>query len=148
MSYRGHAKGSYGIRKAQRIHARRSPIATHIDEHLKASIAKSFEQWQAQPNRFDLPEVDTPKKNEPKKEFYTKKYPRTQYIRHITIRGDKNNNKMERMNEEVRDREKTMRGLKIKDTPILTGYQLFHNYIRPHEALDGKTPSRGLRYPN
>ena len=52
-----------------------------------------------------------------------------------------NNNKMERMNGEIRDREKTMRGLKTKDTSILTGYQLFHNYIRPHEALDGKTPS-------
>jgi hypothetical protein len=48
---------------------------------------------------------------------------------------------MERMNGEIRDREKTMRGLKIIDTGILTGYQLFHNYIRPHEALEGKTPS-------
>ena len=76
-----------------------------------------------------------------KKEFYSKKYPRTQHIRHITIRGDKNNNKMERMNGEVRDREKTMRGLKIKETPILQGYQLFHNYLRPHEALEGKTPA-------
>ncbi len=76
-----------------------------------------------------------------KQEFYSKKNPRTQHIRHITIRGDKNNNKMERMNGEIRDREKTMRGLKIKETPILTGYQLFHNYIRPHEALEGKTPS-------
>ena len=34
-----------------------------------------------------------------------------------------------------------MRGLKKADTPILTGYQLFHNYIRPHMGLDGKTPS-------
>lgn len=34
-----------------------------------------------------------------------------------------------------------MRGLKIDATTILTGYQLFHNYIRPHEALDGRTPS-------
>ena len=33
-----------------------------------------------------------------------------------------------------------MRGLKIKETPILTGMQIFHNYIRPHEALEGKTP--------
>jgi transposase-like protein len=75
-------------------------------------------------------------------EFYTmKKEGRTQHIRHITIRGDHNNNKMERMNGEVRDREKVMRGLKKVDTPILKGYQLFHNYIRPHEALDGKTPS-------
>jgi hypothetical protein len=48
---------------------------------------------------------------------------------------------MERFNGEVRDREKTMRGLKINDTPILSGYQIFHNYIRPHEALEGKTPA-------
>ena len=44
-------------------------------------------------------------------------------------------------NGEVRDREKVMRGLKKKYTPILTGYQVFHNYIRPHEGLNGKTPS-------
>jgi hypothetical protein len=49
---------------------------------------------------------------------------------------------MERMNGEIRDREKTMRGLKIKETPILMGYQLFHNFIRPHEALEGKTPAQ------
>jgi hypothetical protein len=45
------------------------------------------------------------------------------------------------MNGEIRDREKVMRGLERKDSPILTGYQLFHNYIRPHKALDGKTPA-------
>jgi transposase-like protein len=76
-----------------------------------------------------------------KKEFFTLKNPRTEHVRHITLRGDHNNNKMERMNGEIRDREKTMRGLKTKGTAILQGYQLFHNYIRPHEALDGKTPS-------
>jgi len=48
---------------------------------------------------------------------------------------------MERLNGEIRDREKVMRGLKKADTPILTGYQLFHNYIRPHMGLEGKTPS-------
>jgi putative transposase len=76
-----------------------------------------------------------------KREFFTKANPRTQHIRHITIRGDKNNNKMERLNGEIRDREKTMRGLKISETPILDGYQIFHNYVRPHMALDGKTPA-------
>lgn len=34
-----------------------------------------------------------------------------------------------------------MRGLKRKDTPILKGYQLYHNYIREHSGIDGKTPS-------
>lgn len=48
---------------------------------------------------------------------------------------------MERLNGEVRDREKTMRGLKIQNTAVLSGYQIYHNYIRPHEGLDGKTPA-------
>jgi len=54
-------------------------------------------------------------------EYFTLRNPRTRHIRHITIRGDKNNNKMERFNGEIRDREKTMRGLKTKETPILSG---------------------------
>ena len=44
-------------------------------------------------------------------------------------------------NGEVRDSEKTMRGLKKTNTPILKGYQIFHNYVRPHEGLGGKTPA-------
>jgi transposase-like protein len=76
-----------------------------------------------------------------KKEFFTQKAPRTKHIRNITFRGQHNNNKMERLNGEIRDREKTMRGLKTKETPILTGYQLFHNYIREHEGLGGQTPA-------
>jgi putative transposase len=68
-------------------------------------------------------------------------FPNTNHVRHIRLQGDMNNNKMERMNGEIRDREKTMRGLKTTETEILKGYQLFHNYIRPHEGLDWKTPS-------
>lgn len=75
------------------------------------------------------------------KEFWTPQRDRTKHIRHIRIKGDHNNNKMERMNGEVRDREKVMRGLKKIDTPILSGYQIFHNYVRPHEGLKGKTPA-------
>lgn len=76
-----------------------------------------------------------------KKEFFTVKSPRTKHISHIRLQGDHNNNKMERMNGEIRDREKTFRGLKKIDTPILKGYQIFHNYIREHEGLNGKTPA-------
>jgi hypothetical protein len=75
------------------------------------------------------------------KEFYTNTTPSTRHISHIRLQGDHNNNKMERFKGEVRDREKVMRGLKRKDTPILTGYQIYHNYIRPHEGLNGKTPA-------
>ena len=75
------------------------------------------------------------------KEYWRHELPRPQHIRQIRIQGQHNNNKMERFNGEVRDREKVMRGLKKPDTPILKGYQIFHNYVRPHEALDGKTPA-------
>jgi hypothetical protein len=48
---------------------------------------------------------------------------------------------MERMNGEVRDREKVMRGLKRTDSPILKGIQIYHNFVRPHEGLNGDTPA-------
>ena len=74
-------------------------------------------------------------------EFYTNTNPRAKHIREIALGGVRHNNKMERMNGEVRDREKTFRGLKRSDTPILKGYQIFHNFVRTHEALEGKTPA-------
>jgi transposase-like protein len=76
------------------------------------------------------------------KEFHTaRRETDTEHIRHIRLAGDRNNNRMERFNGELRQREKVTRTLKRPDTPILTGYQIYHNYIRPHEALDGKTPA-------
>jgi putative transposase len=79
------------------------------------------------------------------KEYWTLKNPRTRHIQHIRLQGDNHNNKMERFNGEVRDREKVMRGLKKIDTSILTGYQIYHNYLRPHEGLEGKTPAEVCR---
>jgi len=73
-----------------------------------------------------------------KKEFFTLKDSRTRHIAHIRLQGD---HKMERMNGEVRDREKNMRGLKIQSTAVLPCYQLYHNYFRAHMALNGKTPA-------
>lgn len=43
------------------------------------------------------------------------------------VSGRIHNNKMERLNGEVRDREQSFRGLKTADSPILKGYQIFHN---------------------
>jgi len=67
---------------------------------------------------------------------------RTEHIRHIRLAGDRNNNRMERFNGEVRQREKVTRTLKRSDSPILTGYQIYHNYVRPHESLNGNTPAQ------
>jgi transposase-like protein len=65
----------------------------------------------------------------------------TQHVRHVRMSGDLNNNKMERFNGELRDREKIVRGVKKPNSPLLAGYQIYHNYVRPHMALGNKTPS-------
>jgi len=76
------------------------------------------------------------------REYRTNRLDRTtHHIRQIALTGAHNNNKMERLNGEIRDREKVMRGLKKVETPIIPGYQIYHNYLRSHEALDGKTPA-------
>jgi len=46
---------------------------------------------------------------------------KTIHIRHITLKGEKNNNRMERLNGKFRDREKVMRGVKRMDSPTIRG---------------------------
>ena len=68
--------------------------------------------------------------------------PHSIHIRDITFDGARHNNKMEAMNgQTIRQREKTMRSVKKANSPILRGLQIYHNYIRPHQALNGKTPA-------
>jgi transposase-like protein len=77
-----------------------------------------------------------------KKEFWEiDRTKRTLHIKHIRLSGDMNNNKMERLNGEFRDREKVVRGIKKDDSVLIGGYQMYHNYLRPHMALNGKTPA-------
>ena len=65
----------------------------------------------------------------------------TQHVEHIAWQKSKGNQKMEAFNGTVRSREKVMRSLKREDSPIVDGYQIFHNYVRPHMGLNGKTPA-------
>src|SRR5487761_112789 len=66
---------------------------------------------------------------------------RVLHIADIRLDGSIHNNKMERFNGEQRDREKVMRSLKRKDSPVLKGMQIYHNFVRPHMALGNKTPA-------
>ena len=65
---------------------------------------------------------------------------KTNHIRHIHIAGKRdrdNNNKMERLNGEIRDREKVFRGLKKINTPIIDGMKTYYNFTKKHGALKG-----------
>jgi transposase-like protein len=75
-----------------------------------------------------------------KKEFSTNTH-ETEHLYNVGLQHHPNNNHVERLHGTIRQREKVMRGLKVDDTPVIEGHRLFYNFIKPHEALDGKTPS-------
>lgn len=60
------------------------------------------------------------------------------------LKARTNNNKVERLHNTVRERQKVMRGLQNDDTAteFNNGFKAFYNHIRPHMALDGKTPAQ------
>ena len=66
---------------------------------------------------------------------------KTKHHRHIHLSGDMNNNKMERLNVEIRDCEKVFRGLKKFYIPLIDGMKAYYNYTKKHGSLDGKTPA-------
>ena len=80
------------------------------------------------------------------KEFHTVKK-ETIHIENVgiqgteTIHGEFDNNLIERLNGTVRDRNKTQRGLKSEGTIFTKGHQLYYNFIKPHESLNGYTPA-------
>ena len=69
--------------------------------------------------------------------------PLTEHVREIHITGPKkgkdNNNRMERLNGTIRDREKTYRGLKTKRTTEFCGLRVNYNHARKHRSLK-RTP--------
>ncbi len=65
----------------------------------------------------------------------------TEHLWNVGLQHHPNNNHIERLHGTIRDREKTFRGLKIESTPIIDGNRIYYNFIKPHENLDGKTPS-------
>jgi transposase-like protein len=78
-----------------------------------------------------------------KKEFYARRGRMPQLVQHAGPSKAVHNNKVERLNGTVREREKVMRGMKDKETAqeLIDGFRNYYNFIRPHQALNGKTPA-------
>ena len=78
-----------------------------------------------------------------KREFYTNTAPRTIDVRSVSIRDRGLNNRMERLNQTFRDRNKTQRGLDSAGSAqaMSDGIRIAYNFTRPHMALKGKTPA-------
>jgi transposase-like protein len=80
------------------------------------------------------------------KAFNKEFYDHNQSCEHVRAEGltaRSNNNKVERLHNTVRERTKVMRGLHNNKTATAfnDGFKTYYNFIRPHQALNGKTPA-------
>lgn len=70
-------------------------------------------------------------------------------IRSVSVRNEGLNNEVERLNGSVRDREVVMRGMDHKESAqtLMEALRIYHNYIKTHQGLEGKTPAKasGIR---
>ena len=77
-----------------------------------------------------------------KRAMYTNTTPRTVHIADAGIRDrHATNNPYERLNGEIRDRIARIRGFKSIEPALLRLLIMYHNFIRPHGGLDGRTPA-------
>jgi transposase-like protein len=78
------------------------------------------------------------------REFYTNYGPRIENVRSVGQRDKGLNQMAERVNNTIRDREKTFRGMDNDESAqgMADGIRINYNFIRPHMGLDGKTPAQ------
>ena len=76
------------------------------------------------------------------KAMYTKAMPRTVHVADVGIRDRHSaNNAYERFNGEIRDRIARVRGFKSQNPALLGMLIIYHNFMRPHGGLGGRTPA-------
>ena len=62
-------------------------------------------------------------------------------VENCGISKRENNNRIERLNGTLRERVKVQRGWKTAKTVLAEGNKIQYNFVKPHMALDGKTPA-------
>jgi transposase-like protein len=71
------------------------------------------------------------------------------HIAGVGIQSRINNNRVERLHNTMREREKVMRHLKRAQSAekILKGFRAYYNFVRPHMALENHTPAEMAAIP-
>jgi putative transposase len=68
-------------------------------------------------------------------------FPDAVHVSGIGIQGRVNNNRIERYHGTFKERSKTMRAIKKPSSAFIEGQRIYYDYLRPHTALQGKTPA-------
>jgi putative transposase len=66
------------------------------------------------------------------------------HIANVGIRSHMGNHRVERLHNSMREREKVMRHLKRANSAekVFKGFRAYYNFVRPHMALNGRTPAQ------
>jgi transposase-like protein len=129
-------------------HETRFLIASEVTKHRNIEDARKVLREAKQVSNGQKPDfIITDKlpayKQAVTKEFFTLKNPRTRHVRLKSIREGTNNNIIERLHGTIKERTKVMRGLDNDETAqkMMIGNRIYYNNLRPHQALNGKTPA-------
>lgn len=127
-------------------------VASHISntrtfEDTVAIFKKGFEQGKVRPRAVFVDGCNAYSRAF-NKVFYTlRKDTRPELVQRVGIRARETNNIVERLHGTLKDRTKSMRGLKAYDSTklLLEGWSVHYNCVRPHQSLGGKTPAQAAR---
>jgi len=70
-----------------------------------------------------------------------KEFPNAVHVSGVGIQGRINQNRIERLHSTLKEKTKTARAIKKPNSAIIEGQRIYYNHIRPHMALNGKTPA-------
>jgi len=71
----------------------------------------------------------------------SREFRNTVHLSRVGIQGEVSNNRIERFHGTVREHTKVMRAIKKPNSLIMEGQRIYYTHIRPHQALNGKTPA-------
>jgi transposase-like protein len=76
-------------------------------------------------------------------------YGKIAHIANVGIRSHMGNHRAERLHNTMREREKVMRHLKKANSAekVFKGFRAYYNFVRPHMALENRTPAQTAAVP-
>jgi putative transposase len=127
-------------------------VASHLSntrtfEDTVSIFKKGFEQGKVRPRAVFVDGCNA-YSSAFNKVFYTlRKDTRPRLVQRVGIKARETNNIVERLHGTLKDRTKSMRGLKAYDSTkvLLEGWSIHYNCVRPHQSLGGKTPAQAAR---
>ncbi len=115
------------------------------DERDKKSALIAFKEALANAHGLTPSEIRTDSLNSYNQVVKTT-MPNAKHVANCGIRKQHaNNNRIERLNGTLRERVKVQRGWKTVKTELAEGQRIQYNFVKPHMALEGKTPARAAR---